>query len=456
MPGNSETNVRKKRKFKPDLGMIIFLCVFVYIVAWNLIYMSKDRISYYEVTPGEMVESDRFTAMILCSDRVENVPDAGMIYYLARSGAKVSANTPIYCLDKTRNISQIIQQSEGSEILDESKRNTIYNELELFENKYDPLRFSDVYQLKSSASSILLDALSDSMISSGNTDPSLQVIRVQEPGYIFYFSDGYEGVTPDTFSPDMLDQTKYQAQTLGNERDAAAADPAYKLITAEEWQIVFKLEEYQYDKYIEDDYVEVKFLKDGQTVWGQVSQFLEIDEEKYAVLSFTNSLVRYADARFADIEVIFSSEKGLKVPNSSIVVKNFYSIPKDYAQPDGEGIRVNMHTKNDKGEILIRSQYLEVYDETDEYYMISVNDLEEGTNIIQAETGNLYTVSDTVPVNGVYNINRGYARFNEVTILTKNDDFSIISPNDRYGLIEYDHIVLNGDLVEDEEIVYQQ
>ena len=452
---NSESKDRKKRRFKPDLGMIIFLCVFIYIVAWNLIYMSKDRISYYEVTPGEMVESDRFRAMILCDDRIENVPEAGMIYYLARPGAKVSIQTPIYCLDKTRNMQQIISQSEDTDILNPNQLNTIYNELELFENNYSTVSFSDVYQLKSSASTILLDALSESMINSGNYDASLQVIRASEPGYVFYFADGYEGVTTDTFTPDMLDTDNYKLTSLGSERDASASEAAFKLITAEEWQVIFKLEEYQYDKYVEDEYVEIKFLKDNQTIWGEIS-LLEIEEERYCVLSFTNSLVRYADARFADIEIIFSSEKGLKVPNSSIVVKNFYTIPKDYVDSSGDTITVKIHTQNDKGEIQIKPKTLEVYDETDDYYMVSVNDLPEGTNIIQADTGNLYTVSDTVPVNGVYNINRGYARFNEVTILTKNDDFSIISPNDRYGLVEYDHIVLNGDLVEDEEIVYQQ
>lgn len=445
----------KRKRIKPDLGMIVFLCVLVYIIAWNIIYLSKDKISYYEVTPGEMVESDRFNAMILCEDRIEAIPEAGVIYYLARSGSKVSTASPVYCLDKTRNIQQIISETTDEQVLSEEELNVIYNELDTFSNGYDLNSFSDVYQFKATTSTILIDALSESLIDSGAYDSSLQIIRPTEPGYVFYYEDGLEGVTVDSFTPEMLDVDEYKFRTLNNEGDVSASDSAYKLITAEEWTILFKLKEYQYEKYIQDEYVQVKFLKDDQIVWGQVD-LIERDEELYCAIHFTNSMVRYAGSRFTDVEIIFSSEKGLKVPNSSIVVKEFYTVPKDYAEVSTDTLVVNIHSIDKDGNPVINSKVLDIYEETEEYYLVSTNDLAEGTNIIQKTTGNTYTISNKIPINGVYNINRGYAKFNEVTILTKNDDFSIIQPNDRYGLVEYDHIVLNGDSVVDEEIVYQQ
>lgn len=449
---SSET--KKKRRIKPDLGMIVFLCVLIYIVAWNIIYLSKDKISYYEVVPGEMVESDRFKAMVLCEDKIVKVPEDGSVYFLARSGSKVSTASTVYCLDKSQNLQQIISDSSDEQVLSDAEKDDIYEEVRSFSSVVSNVDFSEVYQFKSTTSTILMNALSSSMLDSGNYG-SLQLIRPSEPGYVFYYEDGYEGVTIDTFAPEMLDYDEYSYKTLNNEGFFSAGASAYKLITNEDWNIVFKLKDFQYEKYIQDEYVQVKFLKDNQIVWGQID-LLDIGEDIYCSIEFTNSMVRYAESRYTDVEIIFSSETGLKVPNSSIVVKEFYTIPKDYAEASNGILSVNIHSIDEDNQPVITSRELEIYEETDEYFLVSTNDLEEGTAIIQDSTGNIYTVSDKEPINGVYNINRGYARFNEVTILTSNDDFSIIQPNDRYGLVEYDHIVLNGKSVVDEEIIYQQ
>ena len=446
---------KKNRRIKPDLGMIIFLCVLVYIVAWNIIYLSKDKISYYEVVPGEMVESDRFNAMILCTDKIVKSPDEGTVYFLARSGSKMSTASAVYCLDKTRNLQNIISDTSTEQILSDEEKNDIYNELKAYSASKNNVDFSKVYQFKSTTSTILMNALSSSVFDSGDYAGSLQLVYPTEPGYVYYFEDGYEGITKDTFSPEMLNVDDYNYKTLNNEGFLSAGASVYKLVTDEEWSIIFKLMDYQYEKYIQDEYVQVKFLKDNQIIWGQVD-LIEIGEDIYCSIDFTNSMVRYADSRYTDVEVIFSSETGLKVPNSSIVVKEFYTIPKEYGEASNGILTVNIHSVNDENQPVIKSKELEIYEETDDFYLVSTNDIEEGTNLIQNTTGNTYKISDKKPINGVYNINRGYARFNEVSILTSNDDFSIIKPNDRYGLIEYDHIVLNGNSVVDEEIIYQQ
>lgn len=451
----ASSEMKNKKLIKPDLGMIVFLCILIYIIAWNIIYLSKDKVTYYEVVPGEMVESDRFTAMVLCADKIVKTPEDGTIYFLARPGSKMSTASSVYCLDKTTNLQKIISDTSTEQILSDDEKNEIYSELNSFSDSVNSVDFSEVYQFKSSTSAILMNALSTSVFDSGNNAGSLQLVTPSEPGYVFYFEDGFEGTTKDTFTPEMLSIDDYKYKTLNSEGFFSAGASVYKLITDESWDIIFKLSDYQYKKYIQDDYVQVKFLKDNQIVWGQID-LLEIGEDIYCSINFTNSMVRYAASRFVDIEVIFSSETGLKVPNSSIVVKEFYTIPKDYGEASNDILYVNVHSIDDEGNPVIKNRELEIYEETDKYYMVSTNDLEEGTNIIQDTTGNIYTVSDKLPINGVYNINRGYARFNEVSIRTSNDDFSIIEPNDRYGLVEYDHIVLNGNSVVDEEIIYQQ
>lgn len=441
----------KKRKFKIYIDTLIFSFILCLVLATVISSVFTNRITYFEVVQGEIVESDRFNAMILCDDRIEHVSDNGSIYFLSRSGEKASTATPVYCLDKTSSMEQIINSSDEENILNTETVNKIYNEIVSFNNSYNTTDYNELYKFKASSSAVLMNALSNKLIDSG-VNNSLQLVRAPEPGYIFYFEDGYEGITTDNFTPEMLNYDEYSYKSLNKEGHISANDSAYKLVTSEDWTILFKLKEYQKDKYVEDDFIQVKFLEDNQIIWGQV-ELIERESELYCAVHFTNSMLRYADSRFANVEIIFSSEKGLKVPNSAIVVKELYTIPKDFAELSYSNIIINVHNTDEKGEVKISKENIEVYDETEEYYLVRTDDIEAQTVIIQEKTGNTYTISDTIPINGVYNINRGFAKFNEVTILTQNDDFSIIQPNSTYGLVEFDHIVLNGNSVENEEII---
>ena len=60
----------------------------------------------------------------------------------------------------------------------------------------------------------------------------------------------------------------------------------------------------------------------------------------------TEYLNRIKD-RTIDIEIILQNENGLKIPNSAIVEKEFYLIPKEYAATDEKGnVEYFMQNKN--------------------------------------------------------------------------------------------------------------
>ena len=61
--------------------------------------------------------------------------------------------------------------------------------------------------------------------------------------------------------------------------------------------------------------------------------------------------------------------------------------------------------------------------------------------------------ADRKGIQGVYNINKGYAVFKQINILYQNEDYAIISTGTTYGLSLYDHIVLQGDLVKENQII---
>ena len=54
----------------------------------------------------------------------------------------------------------------------------------------------------------------------------------------------------------------------------------------------------------------------------------------------------------------------------------------------------------------------------------------------------------------VYNINKGYAVFKQIDILYQNEEYSILKKGTDYGISLYDHIALEGDSIEENDLVH--
>ena len=89
------------------------------------------------------------------------------------------------------------------------------------------------------------------------------------------------------------------------------------------------------------------------------------------------------------------------------------------------------------------------------YYLINPGLFDDGDYIVMPGTSRKYQISEDVyeTIQGVYNINKGYAVFREVTIIDENEEFCIVDPTDTYGLSAHDRIVLNASEVKDDEII---
>ena len=103
---------------------------------------------------------------------------------------------------------------------------------------------------------------------------------------------------------------------------------------------------------------------------------------------------------------------------------------------------------NNGGESVVRQTILEdgtlssevmeteVYyfdNETKEYYVDS-SILNAGDTLYKLDSQETFTVSKRASLIGVYNINKGYADFKQITILGENDEYAIVEPNMKYGL----------------------
>ena len=85
---------RKNRKIIPyrrprnDIGKLIFGVIFVYLLINIFIYMGHEKIQFYEVSEGGIVNDRPYTGLILREEQVYNADNSGYINYYLREGKR--------------------------------------------------------------------------------------------------------------------------------------------------------------------------------------------------------------------------------------------------------------------------------------------------------------------------------------------------------------------------------
>ena len=84
---------------------------------------------------------------------------------------------------------------------------------------------------------------------------------------------------------------------------------------------------------------------------------------------------------------------------------------------------------------------------------ISQEEIKRGDRIARAGSTDRYEVVKTAKLKGVYNMNRGYAVFRLIRELFSNDNYTIVETGTTYGVMQYDHIALDGASVEEGQMI---
>ena len=100
----------------------------------------------------------------------------------------------------------------------------------------------------------------------------------------------------------------------------------------------------------------------------------------------------------------------------------------------------------------------EFYNIDEEYCYIDTQEdspLHSGDFVRSPAGEDRYQIGPTKPLEGVYNINKGYAVFKRIEVLEQANDYCIVKKNTSYGLSVYDHIVLDAQTVNDGQLIYR-
>lgn len=482
--GNHSIDIKKFRaRREMNLGIFLFAIVFIYLLVTVIMYFTGDTISVYEVREGSIVNDNSYTGLVLRQEEAVSAETGGYISYYQNGNSKVKTGMPVYAMSAqkldTETASAGADDTAASPVSlnPEVQAGMIY-QMQDFNENYDPADFSAVYSLKNEITAALQDAFSATrteQLATVISASGLEVSTYTAPrdGIIALTVDGLESLTKDTFTAEDFDRTAYESKALEDQMKISSGSPVYRLITSEDWSVIVQLDRETAEQFKEEISaantpagedavpvdenksmsVKVRIDKDSETMWADFS-ILSRDGKYYGCLDLDNSMIRYAEERYLNIELILEDESGLKIPRSSVVEEKFYVLPEEYITSGGNSSSDGVMVRQKGGSAVFRP--VNIYDSSeDREVCVSREDLSEGDILIKPESSDTYTVGKTRSLQGVYNINKGYAVFKKVDILCENDEYYIVREGDSYGLSNYDHIVQEGSSVSPEEVVFQ-
>ena len=170
-------------------------------------------------------------------------------------------------------------------------------------------------------------------------------------------------------------------------------------------------------------------------------------------------MIHYLNNRYLDVEIQFNNAEGLKIPTSSIITKKFYVVPKDcITKGDGQtvsgkdGIVTVTYDSSGKEEISFLACDIYWKDGKGNSY-IDANLVPAGT-MIKNSSGEKLQLTNIKKLDGVYNCNQGYCKFQYIHKLYENKEYAIVEEGNTYSLSNYDHIILNPDIITEDDIIY--
>ena len=457
-----EKIVKYPRGTHLNLGVIIFILILVYVTYHLITYFTATHIAVYEVEYGTIAESNTYQGLILRDEDVFPANYTGDINYYLKDASKAGVQTMIYSVDESGSISGLIEQNaQNIGELDEESRNEISDTVQDFSNTYEDDLFFRVYDFRDSLESQIMESLNRTALETVQSSASyaagvgtFHIVTAQEPGVIVYYTDGYEDVTPDTFIPEQFNEMNYQRNNLKANPTVSIGAPAYKVLTNEDWNIVVPVDETTFQGLQGSSNLKIRFLSDSETSNASYT-FRDINGAHYLILSLNNSMIRYANDRFEEIELITPEQTGLKIPNSAITQKSFFVVPKHYFSQGGDsssyGVLLLHETEECGTELTF--QPTELFFETEDAYYISEEGLQEGSMIQDPVNGMQFPLENTAELSGVYNVNKGYAVFKQIDVLFQNAEYAIVRTGTKYGISLYDHIALNGSDVTEGQLV---
>lgn len=453
-------NIRKKSKKITkyrrypffNIGTLLFGTVFIYMLISMFMFLTEKHVTSYEVKNGSITGNYRYHALALRSETVTYASQSGSVRYFEREGSKVSAGSAVCAINESGSTAPAVIDDF---MMSAEEERRLRETLASFTINYSGSAFQKTYDVKASVAGMISEIIEEN--NTGYISVRNQCYA-SESGFVLYETDGLEQLQESQITSDLFVQNTYSVQNLRETQKVTSGSPLFKLITDENWALYFPIDNQLMTELTDTQRIRFRFMKDNVTFSAPFS-IITNGEEAFGKISLDNSLVRYVSDRYLEIELVMNKKEGLKVPVSAIVDRSFYKIPEEYAiknEDTDQEITLKVEHFASDGSSAVKYITANVYRYEDNCYLVERGLFSEGDYIQMENSMSRYQIqADQIQtLHGVYNINKGYTVFREITILDENEEYCIVESNNIYGLAAYDYIVLNAADVTEDQIVY--
>lgn len=458
--------IRYKKPMNVNVGMIIFAVIFVYLSFSVYTYITREKIQFFEVAEGKLVNDNTYTGLILREETVKTTEKTGYINYYIREGKKAAVGAKVYSIDETGKVKTILEEAQGNGAsLSEENLHDLKKKLTAMNINYNDEQFLRVYDDKYALQAMVAENVNFNAMDNMDAILAEKGIRYDQiyserSGIISYALDSYEGLDASAVTESSFDKTNYKRAVSKSGQQIESGTPVYKVITSDAWSMVFPLSDEDKVFYEGKTSMRVKILNENLIFPGAYSVITGADGKSYGKLDFEKYMVQFVSDRFLDFEIITEETSGLKIPVSSVVSKEFFTIPTEYIAQGGDvsdaGFYKEVYSEN--GTPSIEFIPTSIYNAENDVYYINKGENSEfkaGDYIVKPDSNERFQVGTVASLNGVYNINKGYAVFKLIKELANNGEYYTIEKGTKYGLSVYDHIVLNAKTVTEGQVIYQ-
>lgn len=466
MARENDSNIRKyHRPLNINIGMIIFGVMFIYIIICILMYTRTEHLSGYEVKMGSLTVNNVYRGIALREETLYESIDAGYVYYFMPEGTHVACGDLVYAVDSSSNLADLMNETTEESSLTNDDYNSLKTKIINYRKGFDEAEFSTVYDFKYDLQSEVAKLNNQAVLSAMNEmTETVGISRcyADRAGEVVFSSDGFEHLTPQEITLDSFNEENYTKNQYLAANRFGKSDDVYKLVTSEDWEVVIPVDTERVPDLQEAEYVRVKFMKDQYETSGRVTVYGS-DEENgvtFVGLKFNTSMINYITDRFVDVELVLEEKTGLKIPNSAIAQRNFFLIDEEYIvlHSDNKTQGVMRQTFTEDNEMTTEFVETPIYnvDEENGVYYVDESVLKVGDVLYREDSVETCTVSKQASLTGVYNINKGYADFKQISVLYDNEEYSIVESNTSYGVRAYDYIALDASTVVADQFVTEK
>ena len=453
--------------------VILMLAYFVFAY---LSVRDKVTVGYYEVEEGSLVKEHNYTGLILRSEECFPAQANGYIYFSVADGRKTAKGSSVYAIDESGRLMNYLNTHSGElSELNSSKASDIRAELLRYSRGFSNDHFKNLYNIKNTLDARTIEYAGMNVFGTIQSELMNSGIRYNEfvsekTGIVCCYTDGFEELTEADIKQTMFDRDGYNKVNIKSGDLLKAGDTAYKLVTDENWQIVFPLEAEDMTEFDGKDQLKVSFSDKSFSVKCKYKTITGADRRKYGVLSLSSYVIQFCQERFVDFEIVTNDVSGLKIPVKAITKKDFYVIPTVYLVEDDKGNPGFYKAVQGASGTAAEFVMPEIFNRDDEFCYIECDEssrLSPGDFIMSSPTAaadgterdtgdeEFYQIGERRSLDGAYNVNKGYAVFKKVEMLESSNGYAIVKKGSGYGLQVYDHIVLDASMVSDGQLLFR-